>query len=60
MLLAGVAVAGELALPDAGAAGFATRALALAALPLLFVLTRFARPQELAALRDLRGRRLRR
>ncbi len=60
VLLAGVTVAGELALPDAGAAGFAARALALAALPLLFVLTRFAQPQELAVLRDLRGRRLRR
>lgn len=58
-LLAGVAVAGELVLPDAGAAGFVTRALALAALPLLFALTRFARPQELAALRGLRGRRSR-
>ena len=60
VLLAGVAVAGELALPDAGVAGFATRALALAALPLLFVVTRFALPAELAALRGLRARRLRR
>jgi O-antigen/teichoic acid export membrane protein len=53
-LLGGVAVAGELLLPDSGVAGFAARALALAALPLLFALTRFAHPQELAALRGLR------
>ena len=50
-LLAVVSVAGELLLPDAGVAGFATRALALASIPLLFALTRFARPTELAALR---------
>jgi len=60
VLLAGVAVAGELLLAESGVAGFASRALALAALPLLFALTRFARPQELAALRGLRTVRLRR
>ena len=42
----------------AGAGGFVTRGLTLAALPLLFALTRFVRPAELAALRAaLRGRR---
>ncbi|MDP2711834.1 MAG: lipopolysaccharide biosynthesis protein [Solirubrobacteraceae bacterium] len=52
-LLAGVVVAGELLAPDGGAAGFALRAGALALLPALFVVTRFARPEELAALRRL-------
>jgi O-antigen/teichoic acid export membrane protein len=60
VLLAGVAVAGEVLLPESGVTGFATRALACAGLPLLFVLTRFARPQELAALRRVRVRRPRR
>ena len=58
-LLAGVAVLGELLLPREGAGGLALRAAALAALPALFVATRFARPQELAALRRVWvGRRL--
>ena len=58
-LLAGVSVAGELLLPDAGADGFVLRALALAALPAAFALTRFARPAELAGLRGLaRSRRV--
>ena len=58
-LLAGVAVLGELLLPREGAGGLALRAAALAALPALFVATRFARPQELAALRQVWvGRRL--
>lgn len=56
-LLAGVSVAGELLLPDAGAAGFVTRALALAALPLLLVATRFVTPEEWAGLRALVRRR---
>lgn len=56
-LLAGVGVAGELLLPDAGASGFVLRALALGALPLLFVVTRFASPAEVAGLRDLLARR---
>jgi len=58
VLLAGAAVAGELLLPDAGVAGFVARAAALAAIPLLFAATRFARPAELAGARDLlrRGR----
>ena len=57
VLLAGVSVAGELSLPDAGVAGFATRALALAGIVLLFAATRFARPAELAGLRDMLRRR---
>lgn len=59
-LLAGVAVAGELLLPTSGADGFVLRALALAALPVLFVATRFAQPAELAGLRSLRTRASRR
>ncbi|MDX6689124.1 MAG: hypothetical protein QOG15_581 [Solirubrobacteraceae bacterium] len=53
VLLAGVSVAGELLLPESGVDGFAFRALALAAIPLLFVLTRFAHPGELAGARRL-------
>ena len=60
VLLAGVAVVGELVLPPTGGGGFVTRALALAALPLLFALTRFVRPAELAALRSALGARRRR
>ncbi len=56
-LLAGVAVAGELLLPDAGAAGFATRAAALAALPAALLATGFMRPQERDGLRSLLRRR---
>jgi O-antigen/teichoic acid export membrane protein len=56
-LLAGAAVAGELLLPGDGAGGFASRAALLAALPLLFAATRFARPAELAGLRSLVSRR---
>lgn len=59
VLLAGASGAGELLLPDAGVAGFATRTVALAAIPLLFVATRFARPAELAGARDLLRRRRR-
>ena len=55
-LLAGVAVAGEQLLPTSGATGFVSRALALAALPVLFIATRFARPGELDAVRGLRRR----
>jgi O-antigen/teichoic acid export membrane protein len=57
VLLAGASVAGELALPDAGVAGLATRTLALAAIVLLFALTRFTRPTELAAARGMLARR---
>jgi O-antigen/teichoic acid export membrane protein len=60
VLLAGVSVAGERLLPAAGADGFVLRALALAALPILFALTGFVQSAELAALRSvLRGRRRR-
>ncbi|HEX8157333.1 MAG TPA: lipopolysaccharide biosynthesis protein [Solirubrobacteraceae bacterium] len=53
-----VVVGGELLLPTAGAAGFVTRALALAAIPALLLVTGFARPAELAGLGGLvrRGR----
>jgi len=60
VLLAGTSVAGEVLLPDAGVAGFATRTLALAAIALLFAATRFMRPAELASLRDVLRRRRRR
>ncbi len=60
VLLAGVAVAGELLLPTAGVSGFATRALAAAAIPLLFVATGFVRPAEWAGLRGLMRRAARR
>jgi O-antigen/teichoic acid export membrane protein len=56
-LLAGVAVAGELLLPVAGTAGFVARALALAAIPALLLVTGFVRPEELAGLRGLARRR---
>jgi peptidoglycan biosynthesis protein MviN/MurJ (putative lipid II flippase) len=55
-LLAGAAVAGELLLPTSGASGLVSRALALAALPALFIATGFARPGELEAVRSLRRR----
>jgi O-antigen/teichoic acid export membrane protein len=54
LLLGGVAVGGELLLPTDGVGGFVTRALALAALPLALVATRFVRPEEWAGLRSLR------
>lgn len=58
VLLTGVAVAGELLLPTAGAGGLVARALALAAIPALLLVTGFVRPAELAGLRGLarRGR----
>ncbi|HEV2820064.1 MAG TPA: lipopolysaccharide biosynthesis protein [Solirubrobacteraceae bacterium] len=52
----GVAVLGELLLPTDGFGGFAARALALAAIPLLLVALRFPRPEELAGARRLLGR----
>jgi O-antigen/teichoic acid export membrane protein len=57
VVLAGVAVAGELLLPTGGAGGFAARALALAALPALLLATGFMRPEERDGLRGLRRRR---
>jgi len=51
-----VTVVGELALPTEGAAGFATRAAALAAIPLLLLVLRLPRPEELAGARGLLAR----
>jgi peptidoglycan biosynthesis protein MviN/MurJ (putative lipid II flippase) len=53
VLLAGVAAGGELLLPTDGAAGFALRAAALAALPLALAATGFIRPAEWAGLRSV-------
>jgi len=60
VLLAGVAVAAELALPTEGAVGFALRALALLALPAVLAVTGFLRPGERAWLRRRVRRRVRR
>jgi O-antigen/teichoic acid export membrane protein len=58
VVLAGVAVAGDLLLPEAGVVGFVTRALALAAIPALLLVSRFAYPEETAFVREqLRRRR---
>ena len=59
-LLAAVSVSGELLLPRSGFAGLALRALWLALIPVLLVITRFFEPHErahaLALLSDARGR----
>jgi O-antigen/teichoic acid export membrane protein len=47
-ILAGVSIAGELLLPTAGLAGFAARALALAAIPVLLVFARVFTVGQLA------------
>ena len=52
-ILAGVAVSGELLLPTSGLAGFVLRALWLALVPALLFLTRFFRPHELSAAREM-------
>ncbi len=52
----GVAVAGDLLLPTSGAVGLAARLVALAAVPLLLVVTRFFRPEEVAQIRGLARR----
>lgn len=52
-LAGGIAVGGELALPTAGLAGFALRALALAAIPLALLATGFLRADERAGLLGL-------
>lgn len=63
-ILAGVAVSGNLLLPTSGLGGLLLRALWFCLIPTLLVLTRFARPHELAQGRTLlrtalqRGRRL--
>ncbi|MEA2224629.1 MAG: hypothetical protein QOH83_3005 [Solirubrobacteraceae bacterium] len=58
VLLAGISVAGELLLPDAGVRGFVARGLALAAIPAAFAVSGFVRPAEWAGLRSTlrRGR----
>ena len=50
-VLGGVAVGGELLLPTSGVAGFASRGLALAAIPLLLVLARVFSAEEIARFR---------
>ena len=57
-VMGGVSVGGELLLPTDGFDGFALRALALAAIPALLLLSGFLGPGERARLRSL-GRRLR-
>ncbi|MFI5004878.1 MAG: lipopolysaccharide biosynthesis protein [Solirubrobacterales bacterium] len=52
-ILASVAVSGELLLPTSGPAGLILRALWLALVPALLILTRFFRPHELRGARDL-------
>jgi O-antigen/teichoic acid export membrane protein len=47
----GVAVAGEALLPTSGAGGFASRAAALAAIPVLLVIVRVFSPEEIARFR---------
>jgi O-antigen/teichoic acid export membrane protein len=59
-LLAGISVGAELLLPTAGFAGFLSRALALATIPLALLATRFIRADEAAALRRLASRTRRR
>ena len=53
VVMGGVAVAGDLLLPTAGAGGLLTRLAATAAIPPLLWLTGFAHPQELARARAL-------
>jgi O-antigen/teichoic acid export membrane protein len=50
-IVGGLAVAGELALPTAGAAGFAARAAVLAAIPVILVFARVFSAQEIASFR---------
>jgi O-antigen/teichoic acid export membrane protein len=56
VVMGGVTVAAELLLPTEGVAGFAGRCVALLAIPLLLVATRFFRPEEVARLRMLFAR----
>jgi hypothetical protein len=53
-----VSVGGELLLPTSGLVGFATRCLALLAIPVVLLVTRFLRDEEVNRLRALvrRGR----
>jgi O-antigen/teichoic acid export membrane protein len=52
-VLGGVAVAGDLALPTHGATGLVTRAAALLAIPVVLVVARFFRAEEVARLRAI-------
>jgi O-antigen/teichoic acid export membrane protein len=52
-ILAGVSIAGELLLPTAGLAGFAARALTLAAIPVLMVFARVFSAREIARFRAM-------
>jgi O-antigen/teichoic acid export membrane protein len=54
VIAGGISIAGNLLLPTHGSGGLAMRLLAFALIPLLLWLTRFARPEEVAAAR--RGR----
>jgi O-antigen/teichoic acid export membrane protein len=51
-----VAAVGELLLPTSGVAGFASRAGALAAIPVILLLTRFPHDQEMGRLRAMARR----
>ncbi|HEY1687364.1 MAG TPA: oligosaccharide flippase family protein [Solirubrobacteraceae bacterium] len=59
-ILTGVAVSGELLLPTSGLTGFLLRALWFAWIPVLLLLTRFAKPHEIAQARTLLGSALQR
>ncbi len=56
LIAGGLAAAGELLLPTSGAVGFISRALVLAAIPLVLYAARFFRPGELKAARRLLAR----
>jgi O-antigen/teichoic acid export membrane protein len=56
-ILGGVSVGGELLLPTDGVAGFVTRALALALIPALLVVSRFFSAGEVARFRAVLSRR---
>ena len=56
LVLGGLAGAGELLLPTAGASGFLSRAVLALALPVVLGLTGFYRPEERALIRTLRAR----
>jgi O-antigen/teichoic acid export membrane protein len=56
LVIGGIAVAGELLLPTSGAGGFAARAAALVAIPVVLWITGFLRPEERVALAGLIAR----
>lgn len=56
LVMAGVAVVGDLLLPTHGAAGFLSRVALFAVIPLVLFLIGFAHPQELAQVRRLVAR----